>query len=130
MSRGYLILGGDYLRRCDNIHPNTDRGGSMVSAIEAAIIALIPVVSSVIGTAVYYNRKKTNKLYQRLFGLNEDEIDTGYIIEMTNDMDNIEGKIDELNHKRIQNLEVQMEALQNEVERISERLTEEERSDD
>lgn len=83
------------------------------------IIALIPVIAVGAATAIYYNRQKTNKLYQRLFGLNEDEIDDGYIIEMTGKLDKMDGKLDELNHHRIKDIEEKLEELQSRLDKLT-----------
>lgn len=105
----------------------------MVSvATEIAISILTPLMTVifVVGGVILYNRKKTDKLYQRLFGLEEDDVDSGYMVNMEKKLEEMDGKLDELNHQRIQDLEVQLEGLENELDELNKRITVEERSDD
>lgn len=57
--------------------------------LEDIIITLTPVVLSVVGTAIYMNRRRINKLYQRLFGMSEDDTDRGYIVRINNTIQEI-----------------------------------------
>lgn len=98
------------------------RTPSFYSFLETTLTALIPLAIIILGTAVYYNRQKTNKLYQRLFGLNADKIDKGYILKMSKDMDSIEEKIDELNQSKIRTIEAQIEELQNDLQAVEENM--------
>lgn len=91
---------------------------SIYSFLETVLTTLIPLAIIILGTAIYYNRKKTDKLYQRLFGLNADEIDKGYILKMSSDMKNIEEKLDKLNHRRIQDIEIQIDELQSSLKTV------------
>lgn len=44
---------------------------------------------STVATAAYFNRRKLNQLYQRLFGLEADRTDDGYIVEMDRKLDEL-----------------------------------------
>lgn len=53
------------------------------------IVAGGAAIASTLGTAVYLNRRRLNKLWQRLFGMEADATDDGYIIEMDQKLDNL-----------------------------------------
>lgn len=54
----------------------------------------------ILGTAIYLNRKKLNSLYQRLFGMEADTSDEGYIIEMNEKLDKLAAKM-EADHQAV-----------------------------
>lgn len=101
--------------------------------IRDILIILVPPFISAIAVligAIYYNRRQSNKLYQRLFGLDDDNIDDGYMNKMESKLTTMDGKLDELNHQRIENVEIKLDALENQLEDIDKRLIREEETDE
>lgn len=49
---------------------------------------------STLSAAVYANRRKLNKLYQRLFGMDADETDEGYMVRMDAKLDRLHDQMD------------------------------------
>lgn len=47
-----------------------------------------------LGTAIYFNRRRLNRLYQRLFGLDADDTDPGYVPEMNEKLDDLREQVD------------------------------------
>jgi len=101
-----------------------------MSLIAQALIALLPVLVVTTATAIYLNRRRSNKLYQRLFGLSHDPADDGYIPEMNNRVESIDKNVRELNHDRIDKIEDRLNTLQDSITVIDKRLSENEESDD
>jgi len=82
-----------------------------VELINQILLAVVPVLLLATGTAIYVNRRKSEKLYQRLFGLEDDPQDEGYIPTMSTRLDEINDNVNELNHQRINNIEDRMDTL-------------------
>jgi len=94
----------------------------MPTLLEQALLTLLPILVVTIGTAIYLNRQKTQALYQRLFGLDEDAADDGFLVRMDDKIDIIDEKMDELNHQRINSLETQVEQIHDRIQDLDERL--------
>lgn len=58
-----------------------------------AVVLIIGVIAT-IGGGVYSNRQKINMLFQRLFGMDADPGDEGYIEEMNEKLDEIHEQMD------------------------------------
>jgi len=86
------------------------------------VIAVVPVIIVVTGTAIYLNRRRSNRLYQRLFGLESDPADDGYIPEMNHMVNEIDENVKELNHRRINDIEVRLDELQDSISSIESRI--------
>lgn len=56
-------------------------------------------MASVAG-AVYLNRRRLDRLYQRLFGLDEDDLDDGVLREIDQKLDRVETRMDE-HHREV-----------------------------
>jgi len=95
-----------------------------MSLLTDAIIALIPLIVVTAAGAIYLNRRRSNKLYQRLFGLDDDPADVGYIPQMSEKMDNISENVEELNHRRITDIEDRMDGLDDRLGEIQRHLRE------
>jgi len=89
------------------------------------IIGVIPVLILTTASAIYLNRRRSNKLYQRLFGLDSDPADEGYIPTMKERMESIDENVKELNHHRINNIEDRMDGLDDRLDAIQTHLQDE-----
>jgi len=101
-----------------------------MSLIEQTLIAITPLLLATVGTAIYLNRRKADKLYQRMFGLKDDDTDSGAMNEMDAKLEDIGKNVRELNHERIDNIEERLDTLQESITSLEERLTEEESDDE
>jgi len=101
-----------------------------VSILTQLTLAIVPVVVVSGATAIYLNRRKSNMLYQRLFGLSDDPTDNGAMQDITVKVDSIDENVKDLNHNRIDDIEERLEDLRKSMETIETRLTEEERADE
>jgi len=101
-----------------------------MSLIEQILIAVVPVLMMTIGTAIYLNRRRSNKLYQRLFGMEDDPADDGYIPEMNEAMERIDENVHNLNHNRIDHIEERLDGLGESINKLDDRLMVEERDDE
>jgi len=90
--------------------------------LEQLLLAVLPLVVATAGTAIYLNRRKSDKLYQRLFGLEDDPTDDGAMHDITNQLDGIDSNVRELNHERIDNIEERLDKLGESIGMIRERL--------
>jgi len=90
------------------------------------LIGVIPVLIVTTGTAIYLNRRKSDRLYQRLFGLEGDPADDGYIPTMNERVENINKNVKELNHDRIDTIENRLDELSEDIGILDSRLIEEE----
>jgi len=95
-----------------------------MSLLTQALIALLPVLVVTTATAIYLNRRKSDRLYQRLFGLSDDPADDGYIPEMNDRVESIDENVHELNHHRIDDIEDRLDTLQASMSSVEQRLTE------
>jgi len=98
--------------------------------VEQLLIAVVPALILTTGGAIYLNRRKSNRMYQRLFGMGEDAADDGYIPTMNKRVESIDENVKDLNHNRIDDIEERLEDLRKSMETIETRLTEEERADE
>jgi len=86
------------------------------------LIAILPVLILSTGTAIYLNRRKSDRIYQRLFGLEDDPADKGYIPEMDAKVETINQNVKELNHQRINDIEKQLDGVQSSIENLQTRM--------
>jgi len=101
----------------------------MASLLEQVLIALLPMIVISAAAAIYLNRQRLNALFQRLFGLDTDNSDDGYLPRLDDKIDILDDKMDELNHQRINALESQVSNVEDRLDRIHERLAVEEEAD-
>jgi len=90
------------------------------------VIAVVPIIVVVTGTAIYLNRRRSNRLHQRLFGLESDPADDGYIPEMDRMMNEIDANVKDLNHRRIDDIEERLDTLQESIHSLESRITDQE----
>jgi len=90
------------------------------------LIALLPVVVVTTATAIYLNRRKSDKIYQRLFGLSDDPTDNGAMHELSDKIDSIDTNVKDLNHRRIDDIEDRLDTLQESMSALDARLAKEE----
>jgi len=83
-----------------------------MAAVTQIAIAVIPVLILSTASAIYLNRRRSNRLYQRLFGMDDDPADEGYVPAMTERMETIDANVKELNHQRINDIEDRLDDLQ------------------
>jgi len=98
----------------------------MVSLLEQVLIALLPMIVVSAATAIYLNRQRLNALFQRLFGLDTDSSDDGYLPRLDEKIDILDDKMDELNHERISGLESHVGNIEERLQTLNERLLVEE----
>jgi len=82
-----------------------------MSLLTDLVIAVAPILVVATASAIYLNRRSLNQLYQRLFGLDDDPADDGYIQEMDRTMNEIHENVEELNHRRITDIEERLDDL-------------------
>jgi len=87
------------------------------------VIAVVPVIVVVTGTAIYLNRRRSNKLHQRLFGLESDPADKGYIPEMNDMVNEIDANVKDLNHRRIDDIEARLDELQDSISTLERQIS-------
>jgi len=97
--------------------------------VEQLLIAVVPALILTTGGAIYLNRRKSNRLYQRLFGMGDDAADDGYIPSMNKRVESIDKNVKDLNHRRIDDIEERLDSLGESIETIETRLTVEEEDD-
>jgi len=86
-----------------------------MSLTRQLVIAIVPVLVVSTATAIYLNRRRSDRLYQRLFGINNDPTDEGYIPDMDRRLDSIDENVNDLNHRRIDDIEERLDALHDSV---------------
>jgi len=82
------------------------------------LIAVVPLLIVTTATAIYFNRRRSEKLYQRLFGFADDPQDEGAISEMNEKMKSIDANVKDLNHRRIDDIEGRLDTLQDGLESL------------
>jgi len=97
-----------------------------MSVLLKLLVGIVPVALFTFATAVYLNRRRLNKLHQRLFGLDKDPVDDGYILEMNEKMDRIYDNVQELNQRRLDSVEERLETLTENVRDIRKSVRDEE----
>jgi len=90
--------------------------------VEQLLIAIVPVTVATAGTAIYLNRRRSEKLYQRLFGINNDPTDEGYIPDMDRRLDSIDENVRDLNHRRIDDIEERLDDLHDGLASLEENM--------
>lgn len=67
-----------------------------------AIVSVGGSVALTLGGAVYFNRRRLNRLWQRLFGMDDDETDEGYIVEIDTKLDTLQEQMNEQHRQVLQ----------------------------
>jgi len=101
-----------------------------MTLVAQLLLAIVPVLLVTTGTAIYLNRRKSDRLYQRLFGLQDDETDDGAMHDLFQKIDSIDENVHELNHRRIDDIEARLDTLQESISGLETRLAEEEENDE
>jgi len=93
-----------------------------VSLASQLLIAVVPAAAIAAAGAIYLNRRRSDRLYQRLFGMDDDPDDEGYIPQMNTRVQSIDENVRELNHERIDTIEGRLDDLQDSIETLEARL--------
>jgi len=101
-----------------------------MTLIEQLLVAMVPVVLVTVGTAIYLNRRRSDRLYQRLFGLDDDPEDEGYIPMISEQVEDIDKNVTELNHTRIDTIEEQLNNVHSRIDELNKRMAEQEDEED
>lgn len=77
---------------------------------------------SILGTAVYMNRRKMNSLYQRLFGFQRDETDEGFVHRTDKKLNKTEQQLGQIEDKMDEQHQILLDTMKERTDEPTKRV--------